>query len=88
MSETSGMLPEGWHLDKRVPLALIFTALAQVGALVWFAAGLSGRVDGLDRRTAVLEAREETERKAAHELARDIGEIKAQLKILLDRLPK
>lgn len=29
-----------WHLDKRIPLALIGTVLVQTVAITWFAAGL------------------------------------------------
>lgn len=40
---------KAWHLDKRVPIALIFTLLVQTGSIVWWARGL-------DARVAVLEA--------------------------------
>ena len=40
---------EPWHLDKRVPIALILTIMLQSGAAVWFAASLSFRVDILER---------------------------------------
>jgi hypothetical protein len=54
---------EPWHLDRRVPLALILTILLQTGAAVWFAASLQARVDVLERdieREHVLNARQET----------------------------
>ncbi len=38
-----------WHLDKRVPVALILTILAQTIGAVWWAASLSARVDVLER---------------------------------------
>ena len=37
---------EPWHLDKRVPLALILALLVQTAGMVWWAATLSSRVDG------------------------------------------
>ena len=40
---------EPWHLDKRVPLALILTILLQTGAAVWFLASLQSRMDVLER---------------------------------------
>jgi len=40
---------EGWHLDKRVPVALIITIMMQTIAAVWWAASLSARVDALER---------------------------------------
>ncbi|MGB1214829.1 MAG: hypothetical protein ACPG4X_15795 [Pikeienuella sp.] len=40
---------EPWHLDKRVPLALIFTILGQTALAGWFAASLATRVETLER---------------------------------------
>ena len=38
-----------WHLDKRVPLALIMTIIIQTAGLVWWASSLSERVNSLER---------------------------------------
>lgn len=38
-----------WHLDKKVPLALILTIILQTGAMLWWAASLSERVNNLER---------------------------------------
>lgn len=38
-----------WHLDKKVPLALIATIALQTISIVWFAAGLFYRVDALEK---------------------------------------
>lgn len=38
-----------WHLDKRVPLALIVTIIIQTAGLVWWASSLSERVNSLER---------------------------------------
>lgn len=86
MSESKSLLPDGWHLDKRIPIALILAVLMQGLTVAWYAATLSSRVDAIDRRTANLEARDDQDRSASRDLARDIGEIKAQLKILLERM--
>lgn len=54
---------EPWHLDRRVPLALIMTILLQTGAAVWFAASLQARVDVLERdieREHIMNASQET----------------------------
>lgn len=37
---------QGWHLDRRVPIALIFTLLMQMAAGIWFAATMAGEVAG------------------------------------------
>lgn len=33
-----------WHLDKRVPVVLIFTFLMQTGTMVWWARGMHDEV--------------------------------------------
>jgi hypothetical protein len=38
-----------WHLDKRVPLALIVTIVVQTAGLVWWASSLSERVNSLEK---------------------------------------
>lgn len=37
-----------WHLDRRVPIAMITAILFQTGALIWWASDLSGRVGRLE----------------------------------------
>lgn len=44
-----------WHLDKRVPVALIVTIALQTGAGIWWLSSLSERVNTLER-AAVLNA--------------------------------
>ena len=39
-----------WHLDRRVPIALIVTIVMQTIGIVWWAASISARVDVLERR--------------------------------------
>lgn len=39
-----------WHLDKKVPLALIFTIAAQTLAIVWWSATANARLDHLERQ--------------------------------------
>lgn len=51
-------LANNWHLDKRIPLALIFTALAQIGTFIWWAAKTDEGVTALNNRVALLEASE------------------------------
>ncbi len=40
----------GWHLNRRVPVALIVTIIMQTIGIVWWAASISARVDVLERR--------------------------------------
>ena len=40
---------DSWHIDKRVPLALIGAILAQTGAVSWWASSISERVSMLEQ---------------------------------------
>lgn len=57
--QNQGQVDQGhkdqWHLDKRVPIALIFAILAQTIAGVWWAATLQGTVNELSRRQLIME---------------------------------
>lgn len=53
MSELSN-----WHLDKRVPIALIFTIVMQSMAAVWWASSMQARLESLE---AMLAAQSSTE---------------------------
>ncbi len=39
-----------WHLDKKVPLALIVTILVQTGGIVWWGATTSERLNAVEKR--------------------------------------
>jgi hypothetical protein len=41
-----------WHLDKRVPIALIVTIAMQTGAFIWWTATITQRVTTLELRSA------------------------------------
>ncbi len=47
---------ESWHLDKKVPIALIVTLVAQIGGFVWFGAKMDSRIDQQATRLERLEA--------------------------------
>ena len=44
---------EQWHLDKRVPIALIFAIMVQSASAIWWAAGISERMSQIERRQEV-----------------------------------
>lgn len=44
-----------WHLDKRIPVALIVTLLAYGGIGLWWASGIESRVEGQGARIDRLE---------------------------------
>lgn len=39
-----------WHLDKRVPVAIIVAIVVQTAGMVWWASSLSERVNTLERQ--------------------------------------
>lgn len=40
-----------WHLDKKVPIAIILTIALQTAGVIWFAAKLESRVTAVEQRT-------------------------------------
>jgi hypothetical protein len=61
---------EPWHLDKKVPLALIMTMFLQTIGIIWWAASLSTRVDHQERQiVGLVQAEQQTKLEA-----RRIGE--------------
>ncbi len=56
----------GWHLDRRIPIALVFVIAMQTAAGIWWAATQSARMDSIEvwiadnktvtERLAVLQA--------------------------------
>ena len=61
---------EPWHLDRKVPLALIVTMAIQTLGVIWWAASLSTRVDHQERQIDSLVAAEQQTKQEA----RRIGE--------------
>jgi hypothetical protein len=49
-----------WHIDKRIPVALIVALLIQAAAAVWWAAGVQARVAVLEQK--VITSAEDRER--------------------------
>lgn len=49
---TSSESDRAWHLDKRIPVAIIITLLAQFGGAIWFFSQLDGRVYRLEQSGA------------------------------------
>ena len=50
--------PTGWHLDKKVPLTLIFAMLTQAAMVVWAVADIKKDVELLKADNAVLHQRD------------------------------
>jgi hypothetical protein len=54
-----------WHLDKKVPIALIVTVLGGIGSGIWFAGTSMHRLDVLEREGAFNAQRMEANAQAA-----------------------
>lgn len=88
------MLDSEWHLDKKVPIALIFSILFQSGAFLWWGASINERVKSLESTssTATINAPVQADRLTRVEgkvetVQRDVTEIKQDIKSLLRDQP-
>lgn len=68
-------LSENWHLDKRIPLALIGAILIQTGTAVWWAGSVNQKVVSL-----------ESWQNESKNVAADIAVVKSQISDLKDIL--
>lgn len=48
MSDQQSRNPSSWHLDKRVPVALIVALAVHAMTTIWWAASLTSRVETLE----------------------------------------
>ena len=84
---------QSWHLDKRIPVALIITIVVQTAGIVWWAATLNARVDVLEAQiTPVLdrmrgfEGRQVRNDVRLESVERQLREIGRKLDQVLDRM--
>lgn len=66
---------DAWHLDKKVPIALIIVLIGQLVLGIWFASKMHADVTQHDRRIGALE---QTDTRMSDE-ARRISEVLARL---------
>lgn len=72
-----------WHLDRKVPVAIIVALMMQTGGFVWWAATASERLNALERKVdmAAPQADRLTKVETRLEAVQDgIGEIKFLLR--------
>lgn len=77
-----------WHLDRKVPLALIFTILMQTAAGIWWASTISARVDYAERRIEAMAPQQDRVTRVevkVEGIQQDTQEIKADVKRLLSK---
>jgi selenophosphate synthetase-related protein len=70
---------QAWHLDRRVPIALIVALAVQTSGIVWWAANLSARVDVHARDIARTGGEVAVLRDAAQTQAVQMGRIEEQI---------
>ena len=71
---------ESWHLDRKVPLGLIFAMLTQGAMMIWAIADIKKDVEVLKAQTYMQRERDEQQDKAQRE--RDDQQDKAQTRQL------
>lgn len=73
-----------WHLDKRFPIALIVTISIQTATIVWWASGITERVNVLERAQAT--SAPQADRLTRVEVKLDgVGESVTEIKRLLQQ---
>lgn len=70
---------KAWHLDKKVPVAIIAVLLMQVAGLVWWGSQIESRVSVAERDITRVERQQETARRAAQLQAVQLGRIEENL---------
>lgn len=76
-----------WKLDKHIPVAVIFTIIAQGAALVWWVSGLQHSVQDHEKRLVAQEAAKISERMAVVEVQmRDSRELQLDMDRKLDKI--
>ena len=70
---------EQWHLDKRVPVAIIFAIFMQTAGAIWWASSIQSRVSTNETSIARLTDHSEDLRDAVHEQAIQLGRIEEQI---------
>jgi hypothetical protein len=89
MNQTKSDKEDPWHLDKKVPLSLIFAMLVQAAMVIWAIADIKKDVEVLKAAMVQQIDRDNRQDRAGAEavaLVRDdLHEVKSMLQKLLDR---
>lgn len=82
---------ESWHLDKRVPIALIFAMVAQAAVVVWGAAVITKDIEANRNKSSenaetitVLDRRLRASERATGNQAVQLGRIEEQISGMRD----
>jgi hypothetical protein len=79
-------MDDNWHLDKKVPLSLIFAMLIQAAMVVWAVADIKKDVEVLKSQVGHQSERDERQDKAATETYQRLSNQLEKIDLKLDRL--
>lgn len=79
-------MDENWHLDRKVPLTLIFAMLVQAGMVIWAVADIKKEVELLKAQTLMQRDRDERQDKSAAEAYQRLSYQLEKIDAKLDRL--
>jgi hypothetical protein len=77
---------EAWHLDKKVPLSLIFAMLIQAAMVIWAVADIKKDVEILKSRVTAQQDRDERQDRTVNEIAAELRTRLERMDTKLDRL--
>jgi hypothetical protein len=77
---------ENWHLDRKVPLTLIFAMLVQAGMVIWAVADIKKEVELLKAQSTMQRERDERQDKSASEAYQRLSYQLEKIDAKLDRL--
>lgn len=86
MSEDRQHLAEGWHLDKRVPIAIIGAIIGQGAMIIWWAAGVDARLSTAAHRLDVIERIADRGDAADRMVADRLTRLETQQTMMVDQL--
>lgn len=86
-------MADSWHLDKKVPLALIITVVSAIATGVWWTSAANGRIVALERSDALTMVRMDEAANTRNVMRERLARIEQQgsdnqdmLRRILDRL--
>ena len=77
-----------WHLDKRVPVAIIVTIILNTGMGIWFAAKLDSRVTDNTAKIGALATKSDEVYRTLNTLAVTMGRVDERLKSIKDTVDR
>ena len=89
MNQTKSDKEDQWHLDKKVPLSLIYAMMVQASMVIWAIADIKKDVEVLKAAMVQQLDRDSRQDRAAADadglVREDIKEVKVMLSRLIDR---